>query len=69
MGVRATKDYEILVRGTLSEQLADEIGAKRFEIRPDRTLLVVEIIDQSHLHGVLDSLRDLNVEIERVNPV
>ena len=65
----ATTAYEIVVRGRLGERLAQDIGAKCFELRPDRTLLVVEIIDQSHLHGVLDRLRDLNVEIDRVNPV
>lgn len=64
-----TSAYEILVRGRLGDGLTEEIGAKRFELRPDKTLLVVEIIDQSHLHGVLDRLGDLNIEIERVNPV
>ncbi len=66
---QVTIAYEILVRGRLGDGLARDIGAKCFEPRPDKTLLVVEIIDQAHLHGVLDRLRDLNIEIERVNPV
>ena len=68
-GEEALTAYEILVRGELGERLADEIGAKCFALRPDRTLLLVDVIDQAHLHGVLERLRDLNIELERVNPV
>jgi hypothetical protein len=68
-GEKPTTAYEIVVRGRLGDKLAQDLGARCFELRPDCTLLVVEIIDQSHLHGVLDRLRDLNVEIDRVNPV
>jgi hypothetical protein len=60
--------YEILIRGSLGNDLGDELGCSRLEERDGRTLLVIEIIDQSHLHGVLERLRDLNVEIESVNP-
>jgi hypothetical protein len=61
--------YEILVRGALSETLASELGARRFEPRHGKTLIVVEVIDQAHLHGILEQLRDLAIDIERVNPV
>ncbi len=61
--------YEILVRGELSEALASTLGARRFEPREGMTLVVVEVIDQAHLHGILEQLRDLAIDIERVNPV
>jgi hypothetical protein len=61
--------YEILVRGRLGEDFADELGVTRVEERNGGTLLVIEIIDQSHLHGVLERLGDRNVEIESVNPM
>jgi hypothetical protein len=61
--------YEILVRGELSETLAAGLGARRFEPRRGKTLVVLEVIDQAHLHGILERLRDLAIEIERVNPV
>ena len=64
-----SRTYEISVRGEIGEALAADLGARRFEACPDKTLLVVEVIDQSHLHGILERLRDLNIEIERVNPV
>jgi hypothetical protein len=61
--------YEILVRGALSEAVASGLGARRFEPRRGKTLIVIEVIDQSHLHGILEHLRDLAIDIERVNPV
>lgn len=64
-----TTVYEILVRGTLSETLASGLGARRFEPRQGKTLVVVDVIDQAHLHGILERLRDLAIDIERVNPV
>ena len=61
--------YEILVRGELSEALTATLGARSFEPRRGKTLVVVEVIDQAHLHGILESLRDQAIDIERVNPV
>ena len=61
--------YEILVHGELSEAFAATLGARRFEPRRGKTLMVVEVIDQAHLHGILESLRDQAIDIERVNPV
>ena len=69
-GVEGTRAvYEILVRGAVSEKLASGLGARRFEPRRGKTLIVVEVIDQAHLHGILEQLRDLAIDIERVNPV
>jgi hypothetical protein len=64
-----TAVYEILVRGELSEAIAAGLGARRFEPRRGMTLIVVDVIDQAHLHGILERLRDLAIDIERVNPV
>ena len=61
--------YEIRVRGRLGGDLADELGVTRLEERNGGTVLVLDIIDQSHLHGVIEWLRDRNVEIESVNPM
>jgi hypothetical protein len=69
IGAGGTSVYEILVRGELSEALASTLGARRFEPREGKTMVVVEVIDQAHLHGILEQLRDLAIDIERVNPV
>lgn len=61
--------YEVLVRGELSAGLVADLGARLFEPCRGKTVIVVDVIDQSHLHGVLSWLQDHNIEIERVNPV
>jgi hypothetical protein len=68
-GTEGTTVYEILVRGELSETLVSGLGARRFEPGHGKTLVVIEVIDQAHLHGILEQLRDLAIDIERVNPV
>jgi hypothetical protein len=61
--------YEIVVKGDPGEAFVADLGARRFEPRRGMTVIVVDIIDQSHLQGVLARLHDSNVEVERVNPV
>ena len=73
MGTRleeaGSRTYEVLVRGELGTELIAELGARRFEPCRGKTVILVDIIDQSHLHGVLGWLEDHNIAIERVNPV
>lgn len=61
--------YEIVVRGELSEAIAADLGARRFEPLRGKTVIVLEVIDQAHLHGILESLRDQAIDVERVNPI
>jgi hypothetical protein len=69
--------YEIVVRGELSERFASRFLSERVGSRPGRarvepgdgtTTIVIEVIDQAHLLAILERLRDLSLEIERVNP-
>jgi hypothetical protein len=69
--------YEIVVRAELSERftstflsesLAATVGPARVEPADGATAIVIEVIDQTHLLAVLERLRDLSVEIDRVNP-
>ena len=69
--------YEIVVRGelsdafassSLSESLGATVGRARVEPGEGVTTIVIEVIDQAHLLAILDHLRDLSLEIERVNP-
>ena len=68
-GRAGSATYEVLVRGELSDDLIADLGARRFEPCRGKTLILVDVIDQSHLHGVLGWLEDRNIEIERINPV
>ena len=61
--------FEVLVRGELSDELMVDLGARRFDFHRGKTLILLDVIDQSHLHGVLTWLQGHNIEVERVNPV
>ena len=67
-GARPTT-YEVLVHGELSDELIADLGARRYDPNRGKTVILVDIIDQSHLHGVLSGLEGRNIVIERVNPV
>jgi hypothetical protein len=69
--------YEIVVRGELSdhfastflsESLGSTVGQARVESGDGTTAIVIDAIDQTHLLAILERLRDLSLEIERVNP-
>lgn len=69
--------YEIVVRGELSDRfsstfvsdsLGSTVGTARVEPGDGTTAIVIEVIDQAHLLAILERLRDLSLEIERVNP-
>jgi hypothetical protein len=68
--------YEIVVRGELSEHfastfLSESIGTldeAHVEPGTGTTAIEIEVIDQAHLIAILERLRDLSLEIERVNP-
>jgi hypothetical protein len=70
--------YEIVVRGDLSDHftstfVSDSLGATvgRARVEPGErtTAITIDVIDQAHLLAILERLRDLSLEIERVNPV
>ena len=64
-----TTTYEVVVRGQVSEQLIVDLGARSLKPRRGTTVIVVDVVDQSHLHGVLALLQDRNIDLERINPV
>jgi hypothetical protein len=73
----STGAYEIVLRGELSdrfastfltENLGSTVGPAHVERADGTTAIAIEVIDQAHLLAVLERLRDLSLEIERVNP-
>ena len=68
LGNHETTTYEIRVRGAVAEEFAGDFGARSCEHSDGMTVIVVDVLDQSHLQGIFDRLGDLNIEIESVNP-
>ena len=59
--------YEIRVRGRLDKTLATSLPPHfKTEFSPAETVLHGEGVDQSALHGVLDRLEQLGVELLEV---
>ena len=61
--------YRIVLRGRLGERFESAFDGMVLEPGPGQTVLVGEIRDQAHLHGLLDRLRDFGIALVAVEPV
>ena len=61
--------YRVVVRGRLGESLATAFEQLEFESRAGESSLTGTFADQAALHGLLDRLRDLGIQLVSVNPV
>ena len=58
--------YQIVVRGRISERYATAFDGMEMETKSGQTILTGEIIDNSHLHGILDRIIALGLELVSV---
>ena len=64
--MRTRAVYQIVVRGEISERYATAFEGMEMESKSGRTVLTGEIIDNSHLHGILDRIIALGLELVSV---
>jgi hypothetical protein len=65
-GIRRTRGprrYRVVIEGELSERFASEFDGMSLESGGGQTFLWGEIIDQSHLHGILARIQDLGLDL------
>lgn len=55
--------YRIVVRSELSERYALAFEGMKMETKHGNTVLTGDIIDQPHLHGILDRIIGLGLEL------
>ena len=55
--------YEIVVRGRLSERYGAAFDGTTLKSRAGETTLSGAFLDQSHLYGLINRLRDLGIEL------
>ncbi len=55
--------YELRLRGTAGPGVAAALGEFDVHVEPESTVVTAELPDQAALHGLLDRIRDLGVEI------
>jgi hypothetical protein len=65
----APADYEIRVKGRLSDSLSDAFGDFTAAVKPAETVMRGEVRDQSELHGVLERIQSLGLELIEVRRV
>ena len=61
--------HKIIVRGELSDRFEHEFEGLSLKTENGRTILVGPIIDQSHLHGLLDRIQDLGLELLSIETI
>jgi hypothetical protein len=62
----ARQVYELRVRGPVTEELLRELGARDLGEEPPLTILQTEPMDQPGLHGMLQRLRSLGLDLMEV---
>lgn len=61
--------YRIVVRGRVGTHLATAFGLPlELESKAGESVLTGTLADQAQLHGLLDRLRDLGIQLVSVNP-
>jgi hypothetical protein len=59
--------YRIVVRGELSQRYVPAFEGMTLATGDGQTAITGPVIDQAHLHGLLDRLGDLGLELVSVN--
>lgn len=65
----AGKVYRIVVRGELGRRFAVAFEGLEMESKSGQTVLTGEVVDQSHLHGILDRINGLGLELVSVETI
>jgi hypothetical protein len=59
-------DYEIRIKGRLSDSLCGAFEDFTASVKPAETIMRGELRDQSELHGVLERIQSLGLELIEV---
>jgi hypothetical protein len=62
-------DYEIRIKGRLSDSLTGAFEDFTASVRPAETVMRGEVRDQSELHGLLERIQSLGLELIEVRRI
>jgi hypothetical protein len=62
------KVYRIVVRGELSGRYSLAFEGMEMETEAGRTILTGQIIDQPHLHGIIERISGLGLDLVSLGP-
>jgi hypothetical protein len=61
--------YEIVLRGEISDRFAVLFEDMRLDRVAGTTVLSGPVRDQAHLHGLIERISELGIELVSVNPI
>ena len=61
--------YRIVVGAELSERYARAFEGMEMETKSGQTILTGEVVDQAHLHGILNRIGALGLRLVSVEPM
>ena len=64
-----SRRYEFRVEGLVSQRTRDAFPDMSVVDAPVETIILGEVVDESHLHGVLALIQDLGLRVVSVNEV
>lgn len=62
-------DYELVLRGEIGDRFGLLFEGMSLERTPGHTVLTGEVLDQAHLHGLIERIQELGIELVSVNPL
>jgi hypothetical protein len=60
---------KITIQGHLDKKWKNRFEGLKISYEGDNTILTGNIKDETHLHGVLNIIRDLNIKLISINPI
>jgi hypothetical protein len=66
---RKSKSYRIVVRTEIGERFAAAFDGMDVKVSEGQTVISGEVVDQSHLHGILDRINALGLELVSLQPL
>jgi hypothetical protein len=61
--------YQIVVRGELSQRYLPAFEGMTLSTGDGQTTIIGPVLDQAHLHGLVNRIGDLGLELISVNPI
>jgi hypothetical protein len=68
-GYVTSSDYEFRIKGRLSDTLSGEFEDFNAAVQPAETVMRGEVRDQAELHGLMDRIQSLGLELLEVRRV
>ena len=62
-------NYELVLRGEIGDRFGLLFEGMSFARTPGHTVLTGDVVDQAHLHGLIERIQELGIELVSVNPL